>query len=92
MERFIVTIIARNWTLNSDGKDSTALGKALGLTQVNIWEADAAFWDGIKNKDTLIKIAKENKITINSKATTKVIRAVVADKMADGWRPSWLKF
>lgn len=92
LERFIVTIIARNWTLDGQGKDSDAVGKAIGLKTVNIWESDDAFWEGIKNKNTLIKIAKANKISINSKATTKVIRSVVRDKMPDAWRPSWLSF
>ena len=38
------------------------------------------------------KIAKANKIAIDPNATTKVIRAIVSEKIADDWRPSWLKF
>ena len=90
LTRWIVTTVARQW--DCEGKDGDAIGKAVGLVQVNAWEADAAFWDGIKNKNTLIKIAKENKIPIDSNATTKVIRAIVSEKIPDSWRPSWLKF
>lgn len=90
LTRWIVTTVASQW--DCEGKDGDHIGKAVGLTQVNAWEADAAFWDGIKNKNTLIKIAKANKIPIDSKATTKVIRAIVSDKISDSWRPSWLKF
>jgi len=87
---WIVLTIAYQW--DCDGKSGDEIGKVIGLTQVNAWEADTAFWDGIKNKATLIKIAKDNKIAINDKATTKVIRAIVSNKMPDSWRPSWLKF
>jgi len=90
LTRWIVTTVARQW--DCEGKDGDAIGKAIGLTQVNVWEADTAFWDGIKNKNTLIKIAKANKIAIDSNATAKVIRAIVSEKIADDWRPSWLKF
>ncbi len=87
---WIVLTIAYQW--DCEGKSGDEIGKVIGLTQVNAWEADTAFWDGIKNKATLIKIAKDNKIAINDKATTKVIRAIVSNKMPDSWRPSWLKF
>ena len=90
LEGYIIKTVARKWDYES--KDGDAIGKAIGLTQVNIWEADAAFWDGIKNKDTLIKIAKENKIPIDPNATAKVIRAIVSEKISDDWRPTWLKF
>ena len=92
LQEFLSIIIARNWTINGPDKDSRAIGKALGLTQVDDWVADDAFWNGIKNKDTLIKIAKDCKIPIDKNATTKVIRSIVADKVSDDWRPSWLKF
>jgi hypothetical protein len=92
LERFIVTILARHWTLTGEGKDMKTMGKAIGLETVNIWEADDAFWNGITSKATLIKIAKDNKININEKDTAKKIRARLKDKMPTSWRPEWLRF
>jgi len=90
--QMVGTIMARNWTLSGDGKDSDAIGKALGLTSVREWEVDDAFLDGITNKDTLLKIAKLNHVTVNSKMTLKVIRAKLKAGIPADYRPEWLNF
>ena len=91
LTEWIILTTAYQWEMV--GKDTTdKLGKALEIEQVTNWKADDAFWDGIKNKATLIKIAKENSIAIDAKATTKVIRSIVKSKTPLTWRPSWLKF
>ena len=92
LQDYIAVIIAYRWELTGGDQESRAIGKALDLKTVNIWEADDAFWNAINNKKTLIKIAKDNKIPIDEKATAKVIRAIVSDKIPDSWRPSWLNF
>ena len=92
LQRFLIAIITSNWYLDSDGKDSDALGKALHLNGVDRIMLDDSFWDGIKNKDTLIKIAKEHKISINEKMTVKIIRAKVKAGVPESWLPDWLTF
>jgi len=91
LTEWIILTTAYQWEMV--GKDTTdKLGKALELEQVTNWKADDAFWDGIKNKATLIAIAKEHKIAINENMTTKVIRAKVKEGTPLTWRPKWLKF
>jgi len=92
LQRWIIAVIARNWTLNGNGKDSDAIGKAVGLTGVRVWEADDAFWNGINNRKTLLAIAAENKITLPAKSTMKVLRGLLKSKVPTTWRPSWLSF
>jgi ParB/RepB/Spo0J family partition protein len=92
LQRYIVSIVTANWYLDSDGKDSDALGKAFGLNGVDQVTLDDAFWDGITNKKTLIAIAKENKIAINEKHTAKVIRGRVKDGVPESWLPDFLTF
>ncbi|GAG59521.1 unnamed protein product, partial [marine sediment metagenome] len=55
-------------------------------------EHDDAFWNGINNRNTLLAIAKDQKITLPSKSTMKGLRLVIKGAIADSWRPSWLKF
>lgn len=92
LERYLATIMARHWSLVGSAKDSDAIGRVLGLKTVNLWEPTEAFWDGITNKATLIKLAKEMKVPVDEKATTKVIRSVLKEKRPDDWRPDWLSF
>ena len=90
LTRWINLVVARNWDCEGDAGDK--IGKVIGLKEVNVWEADAAFWNGITNKKTLIKIAKENNITVSNKEPLKIIRKRLQDKVPMDWRPSWLKF
>ena len=90
---WIVLTTATKWECQGEAADE--LGKALGLEIVTDWQADDAFWDGIKSKDTLLAIAKENGISkdmINKNKTSVVIRGVLKSKVKDDWRPKWLKF
>jgi ParB family chromosome partitioning protein len=90
LQRWLVTLIAYKWECL--GTDGDSLGDGLGLDTVNIWEADDAFWEGIKNKKTLLKIAEELDITCSDKEPTKIIRKRLAEKRPDTWRPKWLRF
>jgi ParB/RepB/Spo0J family partition protein len=90
LTRWITLVVARNW--DCEGKSGDEIGKVIGLTEVNVWEADDAFWNGITNKKTLLKIAKENNITVSDKEPLKIIRKRLQDKVPATWRPSWLKF
>ena len=90
--RYIITCVAYKWDANSNYEDTDMVAGALGLTEVGIWEGDDAFWDGITNKETLIGIAKELDIPIDEKATAKVLRSVIRDKVPAEWRPKWLTY
>jgi len=88
---WIVLTVTYNWNMESK-KATDALGKGLEIIQVTNWKADDAFWDGIKNKDTLLKIAKENSITVSKHDTMKKVRGVLKSRVPATWRPSWLIF
>jgi len=90
LQRWIILTVAHNW--HCEGKSGDEIGKVTGLTQVNTWEHDDAFWNGINNRNTLLKIAKDNKITLPNKSTMKGLRAVLKKTIKDSWRPDWLKF
>lgn len=88
---WIILFIAYNWSCENPA-NGDAIGKAIGLTQVNLWEADDAFWNGITNKKTLIAIAKETGVPIDVNATAKVTREILKEKVPSDWRPKWLFF
>jgi len=92
LTRWIITTMTMGWELSGGAQDSDLIGKAIGLKEVNIWEADQAFWDGIKNKKTLLAIADECDITAHEDEPTKIIRKRLQDKVPDTWRPKWLQF
>lgn len=92
LNRYIITVMATNWEVGFDPKYSDTMGKGLHIHGVDNVILDDGFWNGITNKQTLIKIAKENDIPIDENATLKVIRAVIKDKVPESWLPDWLCF
>ncbi len=88
----LAIITAWKWqTYSNEFSDTVA--KAIGLKDVQNWKPSEAFWKGIKNKTTLIAIAKELKIIHLKDATATAIRkTLIAQVKANGWRPSWLRF
>jgi ParB/RepB/Spo0J family partition protein len=92
LSRWIITTVAKNWELSGGAKESDQIGQAIGLKEVNVWESDAAFWNGIKNKKTLLAIADECGITAHEDEPTKIIRKRLAEQRPDTWRPKWLQF
>lgn len=92
LAKAIGTVMARFWSIN-DAKVSDAMARGFGMKQVDCWEADDTFWNGIKNKQTLIKIAKEFGVKIDfDSATAKAIRKICKEKAPADWRPDWLIF
>ena len=91
LERLAI-ITAWKWqTYTNEFSDKVA--KAIGLIDVQNWQPTEAFWKGIKNKDTLTKIAKHLKVVHLDGATATAIRKLLITRVkANGWRPSWLKF
>ena len=89
--KYLAITVAYNWR-RVDNKAMEAVASALNIKQVNTWEHDDAFWASINNKQTLLKIAKDQHINVNEKATTKELRKVISAKIMDDWRPDWLRF
>ena len=89
---WIITIVAYRWSMQGGPTDSDAIGKAIGLVQVDEWQADDAFWNGITNKATLISIGKELGQSFDEKAKTSKMREILKKNVTKDWRPSWLKF
>ena len=92
LAKCIGTIMARNWSI-TDASTCDAIGRGLGLKHVDCWEPDDAFWNGIKNKQTLIAIAKEFGINVDfDSATAVALRKLCKEKAPAEWRPKWLQF
>ena len=91
LAKAIGTVVARNWYM-TDAKVNDAMARGFGWKQVDCWEPDDTFWGGIKNKQTLLKIAKEFGVTVDEKSTTTQIRKVCKENCPDDWRPTWLQF
>ena len=89
--KYLAITVAYNWR-RVDNKAMEAVASALNIKQVNTWEHDDAFWASINNKQTLLKIAKDQHINVNEKATTKELRKAISAKIMDDWRPDWLRF
>lgn len=88
----LAVITAWKWqTYSNEFSDNVA--KAIGLKDVQNWKPTEAFWKGIKNKTTLIAIAKELKVVHLKDATaTSIRKTLIAQVKANGWRPKWLRF
>ena len=89
--KYLAITVAHNWARGGN-EPMLAIAKNLGIKQVNLWEHDEAFWNSIKNKQTLLQIAKDEKIKVNENATANSLRQAIRSKISDSWRPKWLKF
>jgi len=99
----ILTIVMGE-TLASGSAVVAALGVHLGVEMADWWEADAAFFDLIRDREVLLRIvgevAGETVAAANSAEKTKVLKRIVRDHLdgAEGrrkverWVPRWLGF
>ncbi len=99
----ILTIVMGE-TLASDSAVVAALGAHLGVDMADWWEADAAFFDLIRDRKVLLRIvgevAGETVAAANAAAKTKVLKRIIRDHLdgAEGrrkverWVPRWLGF
>lgn len=88
----LAVITAWRWQ-TYDNKFSDKVAKTISLVDVQNWQPTETFWKGIKNKTTLIAIAKQLKVVHLKDATATAIRKLlIANVKANGWRPKWLKF
>ena len=88
----LAVVTAWKWqTYTNEFSDKVA--KAIGLKDVQNWQPTETFWKGIKNKATLIALAKQLKVVHLKDATaTSIRKTLIAVVKQNGWRPKWLKF
>lgn len=88
----LAIITAWRWQ-TYDNSFGDKVAKAIKLKDVQNWKPTEVFWKGIKNRNTLIDIAKQLKIKHLKEATAVAIRKVLTEQVkANGWRPKWLRF
>jgi ParB family chromosome partitioning protein len=99
----IITVIMGE-TLASGSAAVAAVGLAVGVDMADWWQADAAFFELIRDREVLSRIvaevAGETVATANAGEKTKTLKRIVRDHLdgADGrtkverWVPKWLGF
>jgi ParB family chromosome partitioning protein len=99
----VITVIMGE-TLASGSAAVAAVGQQIGVDMADWWQADAAFFELIRDKEVLSRIvaevAGETVATANAGEKTKTLKRIVRDHLdgADGrtkverWVPKWLGF
>lgn len=91
-------------TLDARSELVDALGMQLGIDMADVWQADAALLDGIRDREAtdamLAEVACKEIADANIKETGKVKRQIIRDCLdgtngrtkVEGWVPRWLRF
>jgi ParB family chromosome partitioning protein len=91
-------------TLDARSDLVDALGMQLGIDMAEVWQADAALLDGIRDREVidamLAEVAGKEIADANIKETGKVKRQIIRDCLdgtngrakVEGWVPRWLRF
>lgn len=91
-------------TLDARSDLVDALGIQLGIDMAEVWQADAALLDGIRDREVidamLAEVAGKEIADANIKETGKVKRQIIRDCLdgtngrtkVEGWVPRWLRF
>lgn len=99
----IITVVMGE-TLASGSAAVAAVGTQIGVDMADWWQADAAFFELIRDKEVLTRIvaevAGETVATANAGEKTKTLKRIVRDHLdgAEGrtkverWVPKWLAF
>jgi len=99
----IITIVMGE-TLASGSAAVAAAGAHIGIDMADWWEADAVFFELVRDRHVLSRIAAEvaGKTVANANAgeKAKVLKRIVADHLAgangrakvEGWVPRWMAF
>jgi len=98
----LAVVMAETLDARSDLVD--ALGMQLGIDMAEVWQADAALLDGIRDREVidamLAEVAGKEIADANAKETGKVKRQIIRDCLdgangrakVEGWVPGWLRF
>ncbi|MFA6125634.1 MAG: ParB/RepB/Spo0J family partition protein [Sphingomonas sp.] len=91
-------------TLDARSDLVDALGMQLGIDMAEVWQADTALLDGIRDREVidtmLAEVAGKEIADANVKETGKVKRQIIRDCLdgtngrakVEGWVPRWLRF
>jgi ParB family chromosome partitioning protein len=81
-----------------------AVGLELGVPMADWWEADAAFLDGLRDREVLLEMVEEVAgamvATANAKEKGKTLKGIIGNHLAgaggrkkrEGWVPRWMVF
>jgi ParB family chromosome partitioning protein len=91
-------------TLDARSDLVDALGAQLGIDMAEVWQADAALLEGIRDREVidamLTEVAGAGVADANAKETGKIKRQIIRDCLGgtngrakvEGWVPRWLRF
>ena len=99
-----VVAIVMGETLASGSKAVEAIGVQLGVDLAKSWQADAAFFEGLRDKEVLTAIVAEvagpDVAAANSKEKGATLKTIIRDHLEGGngrtkvagWVPRWMRF
>lgn len=99
-----VLAIAMGETLFARDPVVDALGEHMGVDMADLWTADAAFLESLRDREVLTamvaEVAGAEAALANAKATSAVLRGIIRDavrgengrKRRDRWVPRWMAF
>lgn len=99
----VVTVVMGE-TLASGSAAVAAVGMQIGLDMADWWQADDAFFEGLRDREVLTElvaeVAGETIATANATEKTKTLKRIIRDHLdgADGrakverWVPRWMAF
>jgi len=99
-----ILAVAIGETLMAGAAVVDAVGTRLGLRMAEVWQADDAFFDLVRDREVvdamLAEVAGRAVADANASATLKVRKGIVRDCLAgangrdkvEGWTPAWMDF
>jgi ParB family chromosome partitioning protein len=99
----VITVVMGE-TLEAGSVALEAVGGEIGVDMAQVWQADDAFFEVLRDKEVLIRIvaevAGEQVVAANAKETGKVLKRVLRDHLGgtsgrpkvENWVPRWMAF
>lgn len=99
-----IVAIVMGETLEAGSEAVEMIGQHLALDMAPVWQADAAFWNLIRDKEVLGKIVAEvagpEVAAANGREKAKVLKSIVTDHLdgtggrakVESWVPKWMAF
>lgn len=99
----VITVVMGE-TLEAGSVALEAVGGEIGVDMAQVWQADDAFFDVLRDKEVLSRIvaevAGEQVAAANAKETGKVLKCVLRDHLGgtngrpkvENWVPRWMAF
>ena len=99
-----VVAVVMGESLAAGSPEVEAVGTQLGVPMADWWEADAAFLEGLRDREVLLAMVEEvagaTVAAANAKEKGKTLRGIIRDHLAgaggrdkrEGWVPRWMAF